>query len=281
MSTLEAAAVEFAVEPVDQVLDLVGDPAHHGLALFMHGNQWMLMPELLRAFQQAQPEAPEVFYETLPPQVLVQQVRRGALRLGALLIRVAADVLTLGLDALDELAAEGWLREYHPYATNRLAILVWQGNPKGIRGWSDLLLEDVRVALPDPETEGIGRLVREAVIEALGPDAWTELAHRKRERGTAILTQIHHRQTPLLLLAGRVDAGPVWLTESLYQERSGAPLATVRLPEDQNRRSRYGVALLERCPHPEAARAFVDFLRGPVARETYHAYGFEAPAEGD
>jgi len=278
MSILEATAVELSVPPVDQVLDLHGDPAHHDLALFMHGNQWMAMDALLREFQAANPQVRSIYYETLPPGILVQQLRRGTLLMGELIIRVVPDVLTAGVEMLEELVEEGRVRRYDPYASNRLAILVRRGNPQAIAEWADLVRPGVRVALPDPETEGIGRLVREAVTGTLGADAWVELAERKVERGSALWTRIHHRETPLNLLAGRVDAGPVWLTEALYQVRLGMPLDLVHLPERQGRRGRYGAAVLAgSSPHPEAAQAFVDFLRGPQGQDVLADYGFEGP----
>ncbi len=276
MSVHEATPVPLAVPAVDQVLDLYGDPAHHDLALFMHGNQWMVLPDLLRAFRAEQPDIGSIYYETLPPGILVQQVQQGALRLGELLIRVEPDVLTADVGTLARLAEEGWLRDYHEYAANTLALLVRGGNPLHIRGWADLLCADVRVALPNPETEEIGRLVRDAINSLLGADAWTELAVEKRARGEAIFTQIHHRETPHYLLMGRAEAGPVWLSEGLHQERLGIALDTVRLPAEQNRRGRYGVAVVERTsPHPEAAEAFVAFLRGSRGRAVYAEYGFE------
>jgi molybdate transport system substrate-binding protein len=280
MSVLEAAPVQLSVPPVDEVQDLHGDPSRHDLALFMHGNQWMVMDVLLREFQALHPEIGSIYYETLPPGILMQQMRQGTLRVGELVVRVAPDVLTAGISTLAGLADEDWLEQYHDYAANTLAILVQRGNPHGIAGWSDLLLPQVRVVLPNPETEGIGRLIRDAVVETLGPDAWTELAHRKLERGAAMFTQVHHRETPLQLLAGAMDAGPVWLTEALYQRRLGMPLEAVRLPEEQNRRGRYGVAIVTRTTtHPEAADAFVSFLRGPAAQAVYADYGFEGAGD--
>lgn len=277
MSALEPAPVQLSVPPVNEVQDVYGDPAHHDLALFLHGNQWMVMEALLREFGVQHPEVAEVYYETLPPGILVRQMRLGALRLGGLVLRVVPDVLTAEISLLASLAEEEWLQEYREYAANTLAFLVRSGNPHRIEGWSDLLLEDVRVVLPNPETEGIGRLIREIVTETLGPDAWTELARRKAERGLTLFTQIHHRETPLQLLAGARDVGPVWLTEALYQRRIGMPLEAVRLPADQNRRGRYGVAVVTRTTtHPEAAEAFATFMLGPAAQAVYADYGFEA-----
>lgn len=279
MCASEEQVVHFSVPPENQVLDLHGDPAHHDLALFMHGNQWMAVDGLLQGFRAAVPEVREVYYETLPPGILVRQMRLGVLQMGSLVIRVAPDVLAAGYEALQSLADEGLVEGYREYASNTLAILVRRGNPLSVTGWADLARPGVRVALPDPETEGIGRLIREAVVDAAGSTAWAAMTGRKREQGTTLCTRIHHRETPLYLQEDRVDAGPVWLTEALHQERLGAPVEIVRLPADQNRRGRYGIAQVgPASPHPVAARAFVEFLCGPAGQAILRAYGFEGPA---
>ena len=94
MSTLEAPPVEFSLPPVNDVQDVHGDPAHHDLALFMHGNQWMVVDALLQQFQARHPEVASIYYETLPPGILIRQMRQGALQIGGLVLRVAPDVLT-------------------------------------------------------------------------------------------------------------------------------------------------------------------------------------------
>lgn len=281
MAALEATPLRLSVPAADVVMDLHGDPAHHDLSLFLHGSQWMVMNHLLQAFQAAHPEVGSIYYETLPAGILIDQMRQGALAVGELIIRVAPDVLAADAATLAELAEEEWLTEYHEYASSTLAILVPQANPMGLIGWGDLLRPEVRVALPNPETEGIGRLVRQAVVQALGEEGWIELSERRRIYGGNRLTEIHHRQTPLWLLAGEADAGPVWVTEALYQARLGAALEAVPLPEGEGGRGRFALGVVERtCRHPEAARAFVEFVRGPVGRAVYGRYGFEPPEAG-
>lgn len=278
MAVLNPGPVRLSVPAADVVMDLHGDPAHHDLALFVHGSDWMVMEDLLRAFRAAYPEFGDVYYETLPAGILVRQMREGALQVGDLVIRVPPDVIAAGSATLAELAEEEWLAEYQEYASTTLTILVRQGNPLGIIGWSDLLRPEVRVALPNPEREEIGRLVREAVVRALGEEGWMELCERRRLYGANRLTEIHHRQTPQWVLEGEVDAGPVWVTEALHQAREGAPLEAAELPEGESRRGRFALGIVERtCRHPEAAQAFVEFVRGPSGRAVYEQHGFEAP----
>src|SRR5689334_7122825 len=82
----QARPAVFAAAPVDQVLDLHGDPAGAQLVIFMAGNQYLVMPRLLAAFRRQYPQVRDIFYETLPPGVVVRQVRAGSLQMGNLRI---------------------------------------------------------------------------------------------------------------------------------------------------------------------------------------------------
>lgn len=145
--------VEFSAAPFDMVEDLCGDPGA-GLVVWLAGNQYMAFPDLVAGFLAEHPSVRSVFYETLPPGVLVEQLRSGGLRIGSLELRVRPDVLVLSPAALDQLHTEGLVGPARNYASNDLALLVAAGNPSGVSGWADLGRPDLRVAFPDPRTEG-------------------------------------------------------------------------------------------------------------------------------
>jgi len=77
-----------------------------------------------------------------------------------------ADVVTLALAYdIDEIAGRGLLaRDWQvrlpnnasPY-TSTIVFLVRKGNPKGIRDWSDLIRQDLKVITPNPKTSGGAR----------------------------------------------------------------------------------------------------------------------------
>lgn len=68
--------------------------------------------------------------------------------------------------ALNELHDDGLVGPPRGYASNVLALLVRAGNPTGIVAMKDLARPGLRVALPDPLTEGIGRLALQALSAA-------------------------------------------------------------------------------------------------------------------
>lgn len=272
----QAQPVSFSVPAVDQVLDLHGDPANAQLVIFMAGNQYMVVPALLAAFEKAHREVRSVFYETLPPGIVVREVRARALRIGNLLVTAKPDVLLLGPRGMRTLQASGTISQWQPYASNTLAILVRAGNPLHIESLNDLGRSNVRVAMPNPQWEGVAEQVEGAYRNAGGEALVRTIMNAKAAAGTTILTHIHHRETPLYLLEGRADAGPVWLSEALYQHRI-ARLDFVRIPDRENVYARYEAAAVNGALHARAAQAFVAFLRSPQARAIFEAYGFGPP----
>ena len=272
-----ARSVTFSVPPVDEVKDLHGDPSRAQLVIFLAGNQYMLMPALLAKFREVHPEVRDVYYETLPPGIVAKQMEQGALQIGNLTVRVRPDVFMAGTRRMTMLRRAGFVHAAHVYAVNELAIMVHAGNPLHIESLRDLGRPRVRVAMPNPAWEGVGEQIDLAYRKAGGEPLEHAIMVTKVRAGSTILTRIHHRQTPLFILDRRADAGPVWISEALYQQRIGAPLQTVRIPASENVTARYEAAQVREAPHPALAKAFVEFLTTPAARAVYRAYGFGEP----
>lgn len=270
----------FTVPEIDIVADLHGDVADPQLTVFFAGNQFMVVHDLVEVFRAAHPEYTRIFVETLPPGVLEKQVERGGLVMGNLRVATPPDVFTAGSKRLDELQdAHHWFSSSEVYCRNRLAIMVYQGNPKHVTGLADLGRSDVRVSMPNPRWEGIGRNI-EALYRKAGGDALDRMImHTKVADGSTYLTQIHHRQTPLRILRRQSDAAPVWYTEAYFQQSIlHNPVALVEIPAAQNLDVPYAAGLMKDAPHPEAARAFMQFLLSPAGQAVYRRYGFEAPS---
>jgi molybdate transport system substrate-binding protein len=208
---------------------------------------------------------------------LARQLRSGSLHVGSLTVTALADVFMAGKRRMRAVRGYGSVGAPVAYATNVLAIAVRAGNPKHIASLRDLGRSDVRVAMPNPQWEGIARQIELAYRKVGGEALVATIMVHKVRNGTTLLTQIHHRQTPMWLIASKVDAGPVWLSESLYQQRIGAPIATVRIPDSQNVRATYEAAVVRHAPHRKTAQAFVDFLQTPAALGIYRSYGFGPP----
>lgn len=266
---------EFAAPPFNSLSDVRGDPLNADLRILFAGNQYMVLPELMSAFDGEGPRS--VFYETLPPGVLIQQFRAGGIRIGSLELRFTPDVLAASPAALNRLHEEGLVAAPQTYASNDLALLVAKGNPNGISGLRDLRAAGIRVALPDPQTEGIGDLALAALEAAGGESLREEVFHTKRDTGETVLTSIHHRQSPAWISQGWVDAAIVWSTEAAHLERDGAPVEGVTITPEHNQRGEYAAALVNDAPHDEAAKDFLEFITGGTAAHIYSEFGFDVP----
>ncbi len=273
----------FQVPDIDNVPDLHGNPADARLVLFIGGNQFMVLPELVSRFEAEHPELRgHIFYETLPPGILRKQLaNHGTLTLGNLTLTVRADVYEAGLRVLDGMAKDNQVDNAVPYARNELAIMVRAGNPLGIRSLKDLGGEHVRLSMPNPEWEGVARQIASSLEKSGGARLVKTVMEDKVRNGTTLLTQIHHRQTPMRILSGQADAGVVWASEALFQQKIGNPIAAVEIPGDQNTTATYAAGVLRSAPHPEAARAWVDFMRSRAAQEAYREFGFSPAAASD
>jgi ABC-type molybdate transport system substrate-binding protein len=268
----------FRVPDIDNVPDLHGDPIGAKLVLFIGGNQFFVMPRLIAGFEKLHPElAGHIFYETLPPGVLVKQMKAGnALTLGNLTLDMTPDVYEAGANAVAKMKQSGEVQEVVKYTTNDLEIMVAAGNPKHITSLKDLARADVRVALPNPEFEGIGKQVQAALKKSGGDALETKVYQTRVAEGGVVLTQIHHRQTPMRILAKQSDAGVVWTSEVLFQQKLGNPVEGVKIPAGVNAPATYAAGVLKDAPHREAARAWVEYLKSDEAQAAYGEFGFKS-----
>ncbi len=269
----------FAVDEVDNVPDLHGNPTDARLVLFIGGNQFMALPELVAGFERLHPELRgHIFYETLPPGILRKQMAAGgALTLGNLTLRLEPDVYEAGARILAEMVKQKQVESSVAYATNQLEIMVRAGNPRQIHSLRDLGRDDIRLSMPNPEWEGVARQIGDSLRKSGGEALFQKVMASKVKDGTTYLTHIHHRQTAMRILNGQSDAGVTWSSEVQFQQTIGNPIAGVEIPAGENTIAVYAAGVLPTAPHPEAARAWVAYLASPEAQATYRKYGFGPP----
>jgi molybdate transport system substrate-binding protein len=246
------------------------------LVLFMAGNQFMVMDELLKLFQQAYPEIKNIFYETLPPGLELKQILARGARFGEKEIRIMPDVYTaVTEDAMKGLFHKGYVGDYFVYLHNRIVLMVAEGNPAGIKTVHDLGRDDVRISQPG-SMEDITLYITGMYRSAGGDALVKKIMDDKRAEGTTILTIVHHRETPLRMRKGTVDVGPVWATEVKNARDMGLKVESLEPGEDLDQRDRvnYYIAKLKDAQHPENAEKFLNFMKTPRAQEIYRRFGF-------
>jgi ABC-type molybdate transport system substrate-binding protein len=271
----------FPVIPSEREDDLHNlDFAHSAdLVLFVAGNQFMVMEELLHAFQRKYPDITGIFYETLPPGLELKQILAGGAVFRDEVIDVLADVYASVTEgAMDRLEKGGFIskEDYFLYLHNRIVLMVPEDNPAQIASVSDLGGEGVRISQPNPEHEDIAHYIVEMYRQAGGQALVDRIMEQKRADGTAILTIVHHRETPLRIAKRTVDVGPVWATEIIHARQTGLAVDVVEPGEDLDQRDRinYFICRLKNAPHPGNAEKFLEFIKTAPAQAIYEAHGF-------
>ena len=222
------------------------DDLHHldiateaDLVLFMAGNQFMVMPEIIAAFKDRHPEIKNIFYETLPPGLELKQILAGGALWQGKPLNIYPDVYSaVNQSAMEVLAAQGHIRDGDAklYLHNRLTLMVPRGNPANIVSVHDLARDEVRISQPDPENEDIAYHIIDMYRQAGGTALVKRIMEEKRAEGTTIFTQVHHRETPLRIKKRTVDVGPVWVTEAVQARQARLDFDVVEPGEDLDQR---------------------------------------------
>jgi molybdate transport system substrate-binding protein len=200
----------------------------------------------------------------------------GTVTTGNMTWTVKPDVFMAELTASNNLVQQGKLvAPVVAFATNNLTIMVAAGNPAHVSGLADLGRAGLAVAMPNPQFEGVARQARASLAKA-GGEALAEAVYGAKVRsGETVLTRIHHRQTPLFLMQHLVEAGVTWKSEAVFQEEIHNPIGHVEIPAEHNTLAVYSAAMVPNAPHPEAARAWLDFVGSDAAFKVMARYEFK------
>jgi hypothetical protein len=148
----------FTVPPADVMADFHGSLDNPLLVLYASGNYFFAMAGLVQAFGDAYPTYKgRVFYETLPPGLLMKQLAEGGtVTSGNMTFTVRPDVMMAERGASEAWVTDGRLAApVVSFATNDLTIMVPKGNPAGIKSLADLGRAELAVVMPNPAFEGV------------------------------------------------------------------------------------------------------------------------------
>jgi molybdate transport system substrate-binding protein len=188
-------------------------------------------------------------------------------------VHPTGDLYLAGEQGYVELAREqGLVEEILPIAYMRPRFAVRKGNPKGLHALKDLLREDVRLALVNPEGGALGKVLR----KMLGPSGvWAALDQAVQARG---VYKPNVQDVANDLKLGSVDAASVWdTTVRLMPE-----LEALEIPELAGGREQITLGVLKSARDPAAARRFARYL---TARDRglpiFAAHGFPETVAGN
>lgn len=249
------------------------------LVLFMAGNQFMAMQEIVSQFKTQYPEVKNIFYETLPPGLELKQILAKGAIFQKKAFKIYPDVYSsVNQAAMQLLKKEGHIGQsgYHLYLHNRLTLMVPRGNPAQIASVGDLARSDVRISQPDPQNEDIAYHIMDMYRQTGGDKLLDRIMEVKRAEGTTIFTIVHHRETPLRIAKKTVDVGPVWATEAVYAQSSDLAFEVIEPGAnlDQRKNIDYYICRLRNAPNPQNAQFFLDFILSEKGQQIYKKYGF-------
>lgn len=275
------------IEPKSNYLiDFHGSIQNPNLVIFLAGNQYRAFPELVASFrtwagQQSKYHAlplTNIFYATLPPTHLLDAMDSGKLQVGNFWFDVRPDALwpdvfMTNTAQFTRLHNSGYIDKYSTYTRNRgVVLLIKAGNPKKIRGITDLARPDVAVAISAPAPPGNSN----SYVSTLQAQGGGDFAAQVLAKPNTTLTRVvHHRENPQLIADGAADVAPMYFHFGDYLKKTFPQLFDyVLLPPQGNTIEELSIAKIRTAPRPQAAEAWAEFIRSDIAAEIFNRNGF-------
>jgi sulfate transport system substrate-binding protein len=179
------------------------------------------------------------------------------------------------------LVAGDWASDAHKGMVSRSVVVlaVRKGNPKNIRGWDDLVRDGVEVITPNPFTSGgarwnvmagYGAQLREGKNEQQAVEYLRRLFHNVSVQDKSA------RESLQTFAAGKGDVLIAYENEAITAQQKGEDLDYV-IP-DQTILIENPIAVTTKAP--EAAQAFVDFLRTRESQQVFAEKGYRSIIDG-
>jgi ABC-type molybdate transport system substrate-binding protein len=264
----------------------IGDSYTADLVMYLAGNQFMVMEELIKDFQGKNPDIKSIYVETIPPgQILKGQLLKQGEIEGQKTAQNPDLFASVNLQHLKKMNKEGRMEKYMIYTHNKLELMVAKGNPKNIKGAKDLARDDLVQSHPNPLTEGIFKFYGSEMLKDL--DLYEKVTGGAMCKscwaveGKTWFTSRHHRETPHRIENGEADVGIVWTTEVAYAKSQGRDVEGVPIAAPYNKQDKVGYAIgrLTDGRNQEAAAKFLDYLATDDAQSIYEKNGFVRATE--
>ncbi len=185
--------------------------------------------------------------------------------LSSLKVAKIGDLYLAADSSYQQLAKEaGLVKEVIPLAIIRPVIAVAKGNPKQIKTLDDLLKENVKIALANPEAASIGKQSKK-IMQQTGH--W----ERIEKKTTVFKPTVMDIAADVSL--GAVDAAIVWdSTIKQFPDK----LEAVHVPEFDASEKTISIAVLTCSKKPTEALRFARYLQAPKKGQVeFKKYGYE------
>ncbi len=259
----------------------IGNSYTSDLVMYLAGNQFMVMKELIQDFQGKNPDIRTIYVETIPPgQILKGQILKQGKINGENTAKNPDLFASVNYGHMKVLKKKGMMDEAIIYIHNKLELMVAKGNPKGIKGPRDLGRDDLVQSHPNPLTEGIFKFYGSEMLKMLDLHQKVTGGAKCKScwaiKGKTWFTSRHHRETPQRIEDNQADVGIVWVTEVVHAKKEGRGVEGVSIPAPYNLADKVGYALggLKTGRNPKNAERFMAYLATGTAQGIYAKYGF-------
>jgi len=251
------------------------------LVMYLAGNQFMVMQDLISDFQAKNPDIQTVYVETIPPgQILKGQLLKQGEIEGQPTAMNPDIFASVNIGHLKKLHGKDLMNEHIIYIHNKLELMVASGNPKDIKGPEDLGRDDLVQSHPNPLTEGIFKFYGSEMLKDLDlyekVTGGAECKSCWAVNGKTWFTSRHHRETPDRIEKGEADVGIVWTTEVVHAKAEGRPIDGVAIPAPLNKQDKvnYAIGIMTNGRNAENASRYLAYLGTEDAQSIYEKYGF-------
>jgi len=274
--------------PSNICLDFHGDPLKARLTVFSDGNHHMALQEILALFLQQHPGVNDVFYATTPPNVLISYLENGGLNLGNLRLSRLPHVFISPSNVMNKLVNEDFINSHRAFIQSKgNVLLVRKENPKKINGIVDLLRDDVRLFISNPQTERASYEVYRDTLIGLAQEQGLEsnlMGQKLTGKNSNIIfgERIHHREAPQALYEDQADVAMVYYHLALRYTRIFPDDFEIVFPSSGAEQTvsthiitTYHAGLLSDAG--DWGTAFLDFLFSDQVTDIYQFHGLSRP----
>jgi sulfate transport system substrate-binding protein len=170
-----------------------------------------------------------------------------------------------------------WNRQsYDGIAADTVVVFaVRNGNPKHIKGWSDLVKPGVQVITPNPFSSGSAKwniLAAYGAERRLGKTDKQATAYVKQLFQHVVSQDTSGRNATNTFLAGKGDVLITYESEAINSKLNGQDIQYV-IPR-QSMLIELPIAVLKNSPNKDKANAFIRYVKSDPAQDLLAQYGF-------
>jgi molybdate transport system substrate-binding protein len=176
---------------------------------------------------------------------------------------------------------------YLNFTTNSLAVIISEGNPKGITSLADMAKPGVKLVLADPTIPSgaytnttfwkidstWGKIGNAAFVSSGSYINYNYSVHQNVANYQLTVEQV---VGAVSLNLGTADAGVVFVSDAVWGNMTSAQVQFMQIPADVNTRGTFGIAVVAQTTHADLAQKFMDYWLSTQGQAILTQFGFNS-----